>query len=94
MLNKINGRRSTHWIKHYIDALAARQLCGRNEVGVAGNENDLIHLSFESQRGDIKAELHVDTFLLRIDLEIVVSKWRKAGFKQPFHACRLQSPLR
>jgi len=38
-----------HRIQDEINAFAPRQLGRRNEVGIAGDENDLVNLSLEGQ---------------------------------------------
>jgi hypothetical protein len=56
--------------KHHLHALASRKFHRRNEVTVPCDENDRLDLGFQSERGNIEPEPHVDTLLMDVGFDI------------------------
>ena len=52
-----------HGVQHKVKAFTSCQLCGRNEVTVSSNQNNLINLALLRQRRYIHADFHIDAFL-------------------------------
>lgn len=72
MLKKVCGRRSAHRVQNDINPFPSREFCRGYEVCIASDKNNLIDLSFERECRDIETQLHVDTLLFGIDLEIFI----------------------
>lgn len=84
-----------HRIEDEVDAFPACLFCGGNEVGISCDEDDLIDLSLESQRGDVESDLHVDSFLTGVVKEVLIGEigddttpteefFELVGFELPF----------
>ena len=72
MLVKVRPNRRPHRVKHEIDSLAARQFGRGHKIRITGNQNELVDLSFVSQRRDIKSDTHVDSLLPQIQSKILI----------------------
>lgn len=82
----------THSIKHHINAFSTGQFGRWDKVRVRCDNNNLVDLPFESERGDIQAKPHIDTFLLCVDFEVSICRdevgW---AFDEPGR-CRFGQP--
>ena len=65
------------WIEYKINTFTARELGCRDKVRIPCDEHNLIHLALEAQRCDINADSHIDAFLDRGVVEIVVAQRRE-----------------
>jgi len=73
VFDKVNGGIGrAHFVKHDIYAFSPCQFGCGYEIGVTGYDDDLIDLTFESQGSNVKSKAHINTFLDRVDLEIIV----------------------
>ena len=63
-----------HRIKNKIHSFGACQFGCGNKVHVTSDQHNPIHLLFQSQSGDVDADLHIHTFLAHVVDDIVFLK--------------------
>ncbi|OLH10755.1 hypothetical protein BXO559_07275, partial [Xanthomonas oryzae pv. oryzae] len=61
-------------IKHEVDPFAACQFCSWHEIGVSGEQDDLVHLMLESQRRYVDTYPHIHTFLPHCRQKIILQE--------------------
>ena len=59
-------------IKDEVNALASRQLRGRDKIRISGNQDDLIDLALETQRRDVQPDAHIHAFLHCCVFKIII----------------------
>ena len=91
MVEKVSSRSAAHGIENDIDTFASGKLSGRYEVSIARDKDNLIDLLFQSHRGHIKAQSHVDTLLHHLDFEILINRVEGAH-KPSTHRIGLGNP--
>ena len=74
MLGKIGGYVLPEWIKDELHAFSPSELCSRNEIRIAGNEDDDVSLALQRDRGDIQTDTHVDALLPQGRREVIISE--------------------
>ena len=82
-------------VEHEIDTFTARELSCGDKIGIARDQNDLIHLLLEAQRGDVQADPHIDTFLIGCILEVLVGQGVEfaTAIQELLQSSFFQSPL-
>lgn len=64
-------------IQYEVNAFPAGQLCGGNKVRITCHQDNLINLALVAEGGNVQPNSHVDAFLHRSILEIVVRQRRE-----------------
>jgi hypothetical protein len=64
--------RVPHWIEDEVYTFASGEFRSRYKIRIPGHKNYLIHLLFERQRGNVKANAHIYTLLRRHVFKIVI----------------------
>ena len=61
-------------IEYELHALPSGRFCRRNEICIAGHQNDDIGLTLQSDRRYVEADSHIDAILAQGRLEVVIGK--------------------
>src|SRR6185437_5907142 len=95
VLVQVRGDALPHRVEDEVDAFAARQLRGGDEIRVAGHQHDLVHQVLVGQRGDVDADLHVYLGLAHVRLVVLVAQVVpfQAAVAQLLHGLVLELPL-
>ena len=78
MLKQVSRHILPEWVEYELYSLSTCKLGGRNEVSVAGDENDDVGLTFQRDRGDVESDSHVDALLTQRRNEVLVGQVRDA----------------
>ena len=63
-----------HWIKYKVDSLSSGMFCRWDKIAISSYKNNLTNLVFACESGDIYANSHVDAFLNKVRLKIILSE--------------------
>ena len=74
MLAKIRRHALPERVEYEPHAFPSGELRRRDEVRIAGHENDDVRLAFQSHRRDVEADPHIDPLLPQGGREIVVGQ--------------------
>ena len=74
MLKQISRHILPERVEYELYSLPTCKLGGRNEVSVAGDENDDVRLTFQRDRGDVESDSHVDALLTQRRSEVLVGQ--------------------
>jgi hypothetical protein len=64
--------RVPHRIQDKVYPLATRKFCSWNKIRVTAYQDDLIHLALETEGRNVEADAHIDAFLRREILKVLV----------------------
>jgi hypothetical protein len=79
VLIEVRGYRLPHGVQDEIDPLPTCQFGRRDKVTVSRYKNDLVHLFFKGERGDIKPDPNVDALLTDVIFKVIV----RQGIESP-----------
>lgn len=82
VLEKIRTYLCTHRVENKINSLPAGQFCGRNEIAVARNQDNLVNLLLVSKRSNVDAYTHIDTLLRGVKQKVILGDFVKATLAQ------------
>ena len=94
MLKKIRRDFLPERIEHELHAFPPCELCRRNKISIAGNENDNFRLTSQCDRCDVETDSHIDPLLSQGRREVVIGKVfnRKAAGQKLLLRLRFQNP--